>query len=98
MLALGIGADDAERAARGDALVPGAGGKQDHVAGLRRQGDSGIAAELHRDLAAVHAERFVARAVEVVEGNTPLRHAAGHRFFSKSSSKASGLTSVTALG
>jgi len=48
--------------------VPRAGGQNDHVAGPRSHHDAVIATELHGDLAAIHAERFVRVAMEVMKG------------------------------
>src|ERR1044071_425215 len=65
--ALGVGADDAERAARSDFLVSGAGGQNDDVAGPGRKLHTALAAELHRHFPLVDAQSLVRVAVIVME-------------------------------
>src|SRR5262245_28725324 len=62
-----IGANDPQRAARRELLVPRARGQHDHVAGPSDDRDSVVPAELHRHFAAVDPERFVRIAVEMMK-------------------------------
>src|SRR5262249_22569761 len=66
--AVGIGADDAECATRGNFLVSGAGRQNDHVAGPGRHLDASLAAEPHRHFSFVDAQSLVRVAVIVMEG------------------------------
>jgi predicted enzyme related to lactoylglutathione lyase len=72
LLALRIGADHREVLIGVGAPMPGAGGQDDHVAGLDLERPPLRAAELDRGVAADHGEHLVRRRVEVVEVEDPV--------------------------
>ena len=65
--AFGIGADDQEVRAGGDAAVAGAGRQDQHIAGADGYGPAALAPEDQVAFAAGEAENFVGGRMEVVE-------------------------------